>query len=1072
VNWPQVKVVAVLGPSQGTGCLINKHLVLTAAHVVADADEVQVVVPGDGRPRTCRVVWRQHDDARDFALLHCPEHRLVPETIPVDWGWTDELASWPRAQAIGYPQVARDTSGSLDTEQFTGALKLGSTGLRGTYVLDGEHAPPLSRPDGRSPWAGMSGAPVFVQDKLIGVVREEPPGWAHSRLLVSPIRHLLEQGGFARLCQDLDYTLVPRRIPHQRGSDAQEFEHRLRDYLARSAGRLTIIGMGEESLPLDTGYLSLELLGARADSEESSSGRPPALRAEHALAGHRRVLLRGTAGSGKTTLLQWLATVTAQDTPPPALIDDLGDRVPLMLRLRALTRRPELPSPEEFLSVVAKPLCGLPGAEGWVTERLAAGRVLLLIDGVDEVPAADRERTRAWLADLIAAYPDVGYVVTTRPSAVPEGWLAAYEFAEFELLPMSRPDVARFIARWHTAASPGGRPDQRTAALRDAVTSAVAAKPDLGRLATNPLMCALVCALNRDRRGFLPEDRMELYAAALEMLLVRRDRERSIAPVRSGLELSLDQQTLLLQRLAYWLIVNGEAEMSADRARRIIADQLPGLRGVRADPGELLDHLLLRSGLLRQPTLDSVDFVHRTFQDYLGAQALVDNEDLGLLVRNAADDQWRDVLRMAVHHARPRERAELLDRLLELADGGPPADRDRLHLVAAACLEHATSLDPSVRDRVEAAASSLVPPRDPRSAQDLANCGPVVLDLLPGPEELTREEAHAVVATATLLGRERSLPLLARYTRHPSAAVRSRLAGSWSRFEHTQYAEQIITRIDTAPDPTTGALPQFTAASAEELAVLSDLGGRARLVCEGPLTDRELAGLPTAVLSNLDIQDNPYPLDLAILQNAAGLHRLGLLASQGGTDLGPLAGLPLRALILPKDSSVTGLEVLARLPELTVLSLNQRPPNGTSDLGWLPPGVEDLFLGTATVTETLLRGLDGHPGIRRLRIPGEALQPGPDRLPLTTLDGLRRLEVIAEPWPLLRRSPVLPQVEHLTLRGPHRVGDDLALLRSVYPNLNHLDLPPNLIPGPGTDPLPGVSIRPLATAASAVHPFV
>ena len=50
----------------------------------------------------------------------------------------------------------------------------------------------------------------------------------------------------------------------------------------------------------------------------------------------------------------------------------------------------------------------------------------------------------------------------------------------------------------------------------------------LRALTVSPLLCALVCALNRERRTQLPRDRMEIYEAALDMLLERRDRERGV----------------------------------------------------------------------------------------------------------------------------------------------------------------------------------------------------------------------------------------------------------------------------------------------------------------------------------------------------------------------------------------------------------------------------------------------------------------------------------------------------------------------------------------------------------------
>ncbi|WP_369272651.1 hypothetical protein AB5J55_24085 [Streptomyces sp. R11] len=42
---------------------------------------------------------------------------------------------------------------------------------------------------------------------------------------------------------------------------------------------------------------------------------------------------------------------------------------------------------------------------------------------------------------------------------------------------------------------------------------------------------------------------------------------------------------------------------------------------------EILRHLLVRGGLPREPAVDAVDFVHRTFQDFLGPRAAVNERD-------------------------------------------------------------------------------------------------------------------------------------------------------------------------------------------------------------------------------------------------------------------------------------------------------------------------------------------------------------------------------------------------------------------------------------------------------------
>ncbi|MFC1430831.1 NACHT domain-containing protein [Streptacidiphilus sp. N1-3] len=1026
------RIAAVFGRSQGSGYLLSGSLVLTAAHLLGDEPPEVVVPGGQGRVR-CRVLWSRHDAAVDAALLR-PEQPLTgsptgsPDGGPGP-GWLElaDLTPRPGAFAIGYPQIQRDAAGELDSEQLSGTLKPGTGVLTGRQVLDSQHQPPPARPDGGSPWAGFSGAAVFLEGRIVGVVRSDPTQWQHGRVALTPSAALLASTDFVRACGPLGSAVAAS--PHGDG-----FEERLRSYLVAQLGTLQIIGLnrgGEdaESWSLDAGYLSLELLGG-VPAQDADALAPVAQRAEQALSGHRRILVRGSAGSGKTTLLQWLATAAARRELPESLAD-LADCVPLLIRLRAVARREDLPSPEEFLAAVAKPLAGHARAAGWVTEQMERGRILLLVDGVDEVPEADRERTRAWLSELMDAYPDVRYVVTTRPSAVREGWLARAGFTELELLPMSRADVAAFIARWHTAAGSG----EQYAQWRELLTAAVVSKQDLGRLATSPLMCGLLCALNRDRRGYLPEGRMELYAAALEMLLVRRDRERGITGP-DGLDLSAEQQIQLLQRLAYWLATNGRAEIGHELAVKILGTVLPAMPAVTGTPEEVLHHLLVRSGLLRRPTTETVDFVHRTFQDYLAAKAAVEDESLGLLARNAHDDQWEDVLRMAVGHGRPRERAQLLRALLAQAEQ-EPAHRARLWLLAAASLEHATELDPVVRQEVTSAAARLVPPRNDEDAKELATAGPVVLDLLPGPEGLDDATARAVVITATTLADSRAVPLLRQYTDHASVGVRDQLAWAWDRFDLREYGEQVIARLSH------GDSLHFVAQSREQLDFLTALGGRSRLQVSGPLTAADLLTLPPGLVE-LRIHDNPYPFDLGPLLRRSSPAELWISNCHEVVSLAPLAGTAVEQLYLHWNPQLTHPEALADAQGLRTFAAATTPESSLPGLR-LPAGLRELHIGQFEASRPRLAGLLGTVTALELLSFDARRLPVVWRGALEGLAQLRTVRTINEHLDDLRDQQPLPQVTELQLLLP----DGLGALREAaraYPGLRTLR-----IEAPGLD---------------------
>ncbi|MFD0312791.1 NACHT domain-containing protein [Streptomyces flavalbus] len=754
------------------------------------------------------------------------------------------------------------------------------------------------------------------------------------------------------------------RIPRP-GSPDEEFETRYLAHVERKYGKLNIFGVdlsdpNRARWPLDTAYLNLELASQRAGGSPSANRQ----RVEEALADCSRAMLRGLAGSGKTTLLQWMAVSAAQGTFPDGLAA-LRGRVPFMLPLRALVQQPGLPRPEQFLGAANNILHGLQ-PEHWADRVLASGRGMVLIDGVDEVSESERPSVRRWLHDLVDLYPDTFFLVTSRPSAVDTQWLAELDFAEFNLLPMTRHDVDRFVDRWHEAVlTTLDEPEERQAVVRcrDALSTTLRHKYDLYRLATNPLMCALICALHRDRLTHLPERRMELYAAALTMLLVRRDKEREIATPQ-GLAPTEEAQVQLLQRIAYWLIRNGRSEAAQATAVRIIREKLPAMPHL-APPEraqDVFDFLLLRSGLLREPSMGMVDFIHRTFQDYLGAKAAVEAEDLDLLAESGRDDQWDDVIRLAVGHARDRERAYLLRKLIELGDlTTDPRLRRRYHLLAAAALEHATTLDPSVRAAVNLRASALIPPATPADAEELATAGDIVLDFLPGPERLTPEQARATVMTIARIGGEAALDRLSHFKRVAARDVRQEVALSWLYFDARAFTEEILDGLPLddltlhltdpeqvrcldaldwiphlllrgqlltpelvralAPDKARALTVAPSSAVSITLPSLAPLSGLSRLTIEScdVITDLTVLGDTSAV--ELALHRLPDAVDLAFLAAASDLRSL-TLSFEHGVPL-PTAPLP-QVTSLTVDGVLTGPlvpDLAAAFPALTSLTL-------------------------------------------------------------------------------------------------------------------------------------------------------
>ncbi|MEU6824326.1 NACHT domain-containing protein [Streptomyces atriruber] len=841
--------------------------------------------------------------------------------------------------------------------------------------------------------------------------------------------------------------LLRGRQPGPEAAATSGFEERYAHFVAETHRRLELFGVtlggrARAEWPLDTAYLSLAVSGdqqhgLRAEGEGMPGGMAqPAVRVERALADCDRLVLRGAAGAGKSTLVQWLALNAARQSFGPELAD-WNRCVPFVLRLRSFHLPEGLPLPENFLAAAGVPLRA---PAGWVEDLLVSGRALVLVDGVDEVPVKLRGRTESWLKALIAAFPRARYVVTTRPSAVPEDWPTGQGFTAFTLLPMERDEVRAFIAHWHDAAHREcADPDERALLARyeASLAETVTTRRDLARLATNPLMCALLCALNRDRRMHLPRARKELYDAALDLLLVRRDAEREV-PSAEGVSLSLGEQTALLQRLAYWMIRNAQVEADRGEVVAMLDEWLAAMPQVRAqgDAEQIFTHLLIRSGLLREPVPGSVDFVHRTFQDYLGAKAAVEARDFGVLVRNAHDDQWDDVVRMAVGHARVEERGRLLHQLLRRADKAR-RHRERLVLLAAASLEHAPELDPQVRREAEERTAELMPPQTDTQSVALAKAGELVLELLPGPEGLSDRQAAAVVRTAQLVGGDAGLAVISRFRSDRRGRVRSALGYAWSAFDPREYFEAVLRGTVKARE----IVPMSTAEELELLPLLPELT-HLGLIGDHGIPDAVLRHAP---LTFMQLSNNQSLNDLSALSRLPHLETLAVNRCASFSDLRSLEGLPLRQLHLNRNTGRMPLAPLTGLPALRHLVFDFAPVERSLDELPFAPRLDGLgFFRQAA--RMRLSGLDALTSLRWLTVNEDhqwrSLLAAGDFSPLSTLQILDVPEVDLSALAVHRSLKEVyvghvPQVEGIAALA------ELPLLKEVrFGTCGPLDLTP------------------------------
>ncbi|WP_158224238.1 NACHT domain-containing protein [Micromonospora wenchangensis] len=762
-----------------------------------------------------------------------------------------------------------------------------------------------------------------------------------------------------------------------------EFETHYRRYIARRLDRLELFGLSVSEFSsryaLSVAYITLSVRGRSRDVHFNGEGKASAagikvaddglsLRIDDAIGPSSRVFVRGAAGSGKTTLMQWIAVNSARSEFEGAM-EDWNGTVPFFLQLRRFGKG-ALPSPSDFLSFAGPGISGrVP--EGWVLEQLIEGRAVLLIDGVDEVAEADRARVRRWLEDLLAAYPDCRYVVTSRPAAVTADWLEGELFDTLDLQPMTMADIQQFVSHWHQAAARNSSEDEQLAQLvryQATLTETISSNRQIRSLATTPLLCAMLCALNRDRRTQLPKDRVELYRIALEMLLERRDLEREI-DISHDPVLSLPEKLILLRELAYWLVLNEQSDADYDMVLQRFEHRLLSMPGVMAGPKRVLKYLLVRSGLLREPVQGRIDFIHRTFQEYLAAVEVSELGNIPMLLTRAAEDNWREVVVLTAGTCHSRQKADLLRGLLRRG-ANDPENQHTFYLLAVACLETAREVPPDLVADISDCLNALLPPSNVTEAKELASAGELALARLREYTRAKAQESAACVRAACLIGGEVSLPVLRAFSSDPRKTVQRELIRSWSLHDMpAEYGEQVLQNaplIDghiAISDPS--LLPHLHA-----LKKMRSL----EVTIRGLAVNLDLIrSYPQ--LNYFDARGSSEISDLSFLSESIDLQHLDLERCPLVSDLRPVAGARNMWLLDASGSQVRDISPISEMGRLHWLALRScseiedwTPLEGKSELDYADfshcAGLRDLAftkgweaLGTLIISNTSVTSL-------------------------------------------------------------------------------------------------------------------
>lgn len=233
-------------------------------------------------------------------------------------------------------------------------------------------------------------------------------------------------------------------------------------------------------------------------------------------------------------------------------------------------------------------------------------KVLLLVDGYDEIQTTDRRKVSDSLLRFSAAKAG-RFILTCRDHYAVVGLSAAHVHIDS----FDTQDKYRFVTAFLTAFESRLDPIKMVNELEDR---------ELSDFLSHPLLLALACIVKSGRGSEQPRSALRLLERALVTLQYTWDMDKGVDRERLT-DLDGGDRMQILKRIAF---ASRSPFMSGSRAEMITRKALDRLQINRVDPVLVLRESAQFYGILIQ-SADGWEFVHRSIQDYLAAKFWVES---------------------------------------------------------------------------------------------------------------------------------------------------------------------------------------------------------------------------------------------------------------------------------------------------------------------------------------------------------------------------------------------------------------------------------------------------------------